>query len=204
MIAYIHGMITSVDAESIIVETHGVGYHIACPNPYAFQSQLNKTLRIYTYHYVREDNEMLYGFKSSEQKSLFSKLLNVSGIGPKGALAILAATSVGEFVSAVEREDDAFLTKFPGVGKKTARQMILDLKGKLLEWLPVEQEEETLFYEGKTNDESNKQVDEALEALKALGYSDKELKKIKPSLSQKQNASIDELVRAGLALMMQK
>ncbi|MYL33333.1 Holliday junction branch migration protein RuvA [Pontibacillus yanchengensis] len=204
MIAYIQGVLTSIDAESVIVEASGVGYDICCANPFAYQSNKNKEIRIYTYHYVREDTQMLYGFKTPEEKSLFAKLLNVSGIGPKGALAILASTSVGEVVSAIEREDDTFLTKFPGVGKKTARQMILDLKGKLTEWLPVEQEEGTIFFEGETKEEQSKHLEEAIEAMKALGYSEKELKSIRPRLQEETTTSTDDLVRKGLSLMMQK
>ncbi|KGX89000.1 Holliday junction branch migration protein RuvA [Pontibacillus litoralis] len=203
MIAYIQGVLTTIDSNSIVVEANGVGYHIACGNPFAFQADINQSIRIHTYHYVREDVQMLYGFKTTEQRSLFAKLLNVTGIGPKGALAILASTSVGDFVSAIEREDDAFLTKFPGVGKKTARQMILDLKGKLLEWLPVENDDSTLFYEQSAPD-CNKQVEEALAALKALGYSDRELKSVRTKLLKEETTSIDELVRKGLAFMMQK
>ncbi|KGP73903.1 Holliday junction branch migration protein RuvA [Pontibacillus yanchengensis] len=204
MIAYIQGVLTSIDAESVIVEANGVGYDICCANPFAYQANKNKEVRIYTYHYVREDTQMLYGFKTPEEKSLFAKLLNVSGIGPKGALAILASTSVGEVVSAIEREDETFLTKFPGVGKKTARQMILDLKGKLTEWLPVEQEEGTIFFEGETKEEQSKQLEEAIEAMKALGYSEKELKSIRPRLQEETTTSTDDLVRKGLSLMMQK
>lgn len=205
MIAYIKGTLTMIEGENVVVETNGVGYDISCANPYSFQSSMNKEVIIHTYHYVREDAQMLFGFKIPEEKSLFAKLLNVSGIGPKGALAILASTSVGEVVSAIEREDDKFLTRFQGVGKKTARQMILDLKGKLTDWMPVEQDESSIFYEGEqTQSEQTKMVDEALEALKALGYSEKEVKSIRPKLEKEEVSSVDEYVRKGLSLMMQK
>ena len=81
--------------------------------------------------HVREDAQQLFGFTSLEQRELFRKLIQVSGIGPKGALAILASGNPTQVIQAIEMEDEAFLVKFPGVGKKTARQMILDLKGKL-------------------------------------------------------------------------
>lgn len=205
MIAYIKGTLAMIDTDHVVVETNGVGYEISCANPYAFQSSKNKEITIHTFHYVREDAQLLFGFKTPEEKSLFAKLLNVSGIGPKGALAILASTSVGEVVSAIEREDDTYLTRFPGVGKKTARQMILDLKGKLTEWLPVEEDESSIFFEGdQTQSEQMKMIDEALEAMKALGYSEKELKTIRPKLEKEQVSSVDEYVRKGLSLMMQK
>lgn len=205
MIAYVRGNVAAVSAENVVLEANGIGYEILCANPFAFQSMKGKETLIYTYHYVREDLQTLYGFKTSEEKGIFSKLLNVSGIGPKGALAIVGSTSVGEVVSAIEREDDKFLTRFPGVGKKTARQMILDLKGKLTEWLPVEQDETSIFFEGEqTHAEQSSYVDEALEAMKALGYSDKEIKSIRPKLQKEECSSVDEYVRKGLALMMQK
>lgn len=205
MIAYIKGLLTTIDSTNIVVETNGVGYEISCANPFAFQTNMNKEVKIHTYHYVREDAQLLFGFKTSEEKSLFAKLLNVSGIGPKGALAILASTSVGEVVSAIEREDDKYLTKFPGVGKKTARQMILDLKGKLTEWLPVEADESSIFFAGEhTHAENEKMIEEALQALKALGYSDREIKTVRTTLQKEELSTVDEYVRKGLALMMQK
>src|SRR5690625_5202067 len=137
MIAYIKGNLTYILDESVIVDVQGVGYEIICANPFVFQASLNKEIKIYTYHHVRDDAQLLYGFKSEDEKYLFTKLISVSGIGPKGALAIQGSVDVAEFVAAVEREDDKFLTSFPGVGKKTARQIILDLKGKLTSMLSI-------------------------------------------------------------------
>ncbi|KGX93499.1 Holliday junction DNA helicase RuvA [Pontibacillus halophilus JSM 076056 = DSM 19796] len=205
MIAYIKGTLDSIEGERVFVEAYGVGYDIVCPNPFAFQTLIGQEVKIFTFHYVREDAQLLYGFKRPEEKLLFSKLLNVSGIGPKGALAVLATTSVADIVGAIEREDEKFLTSFPGVGKKTARQMILDLKGKLTEWLPVEQDETTLFFDGDvTTGETTQLVEDAIEALKALGYSERELKKIRQELQKHTLNSVDDYVRKGLALMLQQ
>ncbi|GGF07028.1 Holliday junction ATP-dependent DNA helicase RuvA [Halobacillus andaensis] len=203
MIAYVKGNVTSIDEEAIAVETQGVGYEILCANPFSFQSDLHKEIKVHTYHYVREDQQLLFGFKKKEDKLLFAKLLNVSGIGPKGALAILGSVSVPEFVSAIEQEDDKYLTRFPGVGKKTARQMILDLKGKLIVWLPDEQNEQTIFFQEEGSDKQKREyIDEALEALKALGYSDKELKMVKPELAKANQGNVDDYIRQGLQLLM--
>ncbi|WP_347862674.1 Holliday junction branch migration protein RuvA [Salimicrobium sp. PL1-032A] len=200
MIAYINGLLTSIEEESIIVEVQGIGYEIFCANPFYFEPNMNKEVKIHTYHHVREDAQILFGFAKKEDKYLFSKLLNVSGIGPKGALAILAGVSVADFVGAIEREDDKYLTKFPGVGKKTARQMILDLKGKLVDWIPDEENEATIFYTEARADQSL--VAEALEALEALGYSDKELQVIKPELHKVEADKVDDYVRHGLQLLL--
>lgn len=199
MIAYIKGEVTQVDSSFIIVEAMGVGYELLCPNPFVFQKYKNSTATIYTYHYVREDAEHLYGFESLREKMLFSRLLQVSGIGPKGALAIVAASEVEEIASAIEREDDAFLTKFPGVGKKTARQMILDLKGKVQEWIPDGPEQIT-----PTTNTSNQPLEEAMEALRSLGYTEKEIQKVQKQFKNEASKTPDEYIRLALAFMMKK
>ncbi|SFJ17102.1 Holliday junction DNA helicase subunit RuvA [Halobacillus dabanensis] len=203
MISYVKGRVTTLDEGSVTIEINGMGYEVLCANPFHFQDNMNQEVKIHTYHYIREDNQTLYGFKKKEDKQLFAQLLNVSGIGPKGALAILGTVSVPEFVSAIEQEDDKYLTKFPGVGKKTARQMILDLKGKLVVWLPDEENENTLFYqEDLSSKEKKALLEDALEALKALGYTEKEVKLVRTELEKAKHGSVDDYVRQGLQLLM--
>ncbi|MCA0969956.1 Holliday junction branch migration protein RuvA [Halobacillus litoralis] len=205
MIAYIKGQLTTIEDTAIYLEAGGIGYEVLCPNPFRFQDHLNKEVKVHTYHYVREDQQTLFGFKKKEDKQLFAQLLNVSGIGPKGALAILGTVSVPEFVSAIEQEDDKYLTKFPGVGKKTARQMILDLKGKLIVWLPDEKNEDTIFYQdGLTTQEKRERIEDAVEALKALGYTEKEVKLVRTELEKAKEGTVDDFVRQGLQLLMKK
>jgi Holliday junction DNA helicase RuvA len=203
MIAYIKGTLSLIDDQAVIVETKGVGYEIFCANPFVFQEEVGNQVKIYTYHYVREDAQILYGFKKTEEKVLFSKILNVSGIGPKGALSILGTAKVRDFVAAIEREDEKYLTSFSGVGKKTARQMILDLKGKL-PYAETSGGETGTEVNGGTDPNQEKALEEAIEAMKSLGYSDKELKSILPTLKKETHTNTDEYVRKGLALMMQK
>ena len=199
MIAYIKGNLTYILDDSVIVDVQGVGYEIICANPFAFQASLNKEIKIYTYHHVRDDAQLLYGFKNEDEKYLFTKLISVSGIGPKGALAIQGSVDVAEFVSAVEQEDDKFLTSFPGVGKKTARQIILDLKGKLTSMLSITDQPEA---EINGEQQNTAVVKEAQEALKALGYTEREIKAILPQLQKDTSNNIDELIRKALALLM--
>ncbi|UFT97900.1 Holliday junction branch migration protein RuvA [Radiobacillus kanasensis] len=203
MIAYIRGNLDSIQDDAIYVESHGVGYEIFCTNPFVFQDKVGEEIRVYTYHYVREDAQLLFGFRKTEEKFLFKKLLNVSGIGPKGALAILGNAGVPDFVAAIEREDEKFLTSFPGVGKKTARQMILDLKGKLSVDMGVQLEGVDITPEKAPSVES-KALEEAFAALRSLGYSDREIKFITPKLRESKLTTTDELIRKGLALMMEK
>lgn len=201
MIAYIKGMLTYILDDSIIMDVQGIGYELFCANPFVFQSSLHKEIKIHTYHHVREDAQILYGFKNEDEKFLFTKLISVSGIGPKGALAILGGVDVAGIAAAIEREDDKFLTSFPGVGKKTARQIILDLKGKLTNVLTIT-EVETDMANAKPADAEGLQ--EAAEALKALGYTDREIKGIMPELKATASKNADELIRKALSLLMKK
>lgn len=199
MIAYIQGTLTYILDETVIVDVQGVGYEIFCANPCVFQTSLNKELRIYTYYHVRDDAHLLYGFKNEEEKYLFTKLISVSGIGPKGALLIQGSTDAEEFVAAIEREDDKFLTSFPGVGKKTARQIILDLKGKLTAVFSLTAQPESVTDSYQQNSET---LAEAQEALKALGYTEREVRGIIPQLQKESSTNTDELIRKALTLLM--
>lgn len=131
MIDYLHGKIVHIDAEYVVVDVRDVGYRVFTPNPYEFAGK-DEAVTIYIHHHVREDAILLYGFLSREQQTLFRKLLDVSGIGPRVALGILSAGRPETVVAAIQQENIGFLTKLPGIGKKTAQRMILDLKDKLL------------------------------------------------------------------------
>src|SRR5690625_108213 len=199
MIAYIKGILTYIQDDVIIVDVHGVGYEIICANPFVFQDFMNKELLVYTYHHVREDAQNLYGFKSEDEKYLFTKLISVSGIGPKSGLAIQGSVDVSDFVSAIEREDEKYLMSFPGVGKKTSRQIILDLKGKLTRLLSVTTPEDKLPLE---NDSISESLLETKEALKSLGYTDREINAIIPQLQKNDSQNTDEMIRQALTLLM--
>lgn len=195
MIESITGNVDYITAEFVVINNNGIGYKVICPNPFIYK--LNEQRSVYTYHYVREDVLALYGFINRKERDLFLKLLNVSGIGPKGALAIVAFGQPEQVVNAIEHEDEKFLTKFPGVGKKTARQMILDLKGKLSIFADAEITE-GLFAEVET---SGDELDEAIEALTVLGYGRKEIQKVLPEL-KKEKMSANEYVKAALKKLM--
>ena len=196
MYAYIKGIVTQLYPSHIVVEANGIGYEIQTPNSYRFQSQLDKETQVYTQLIVREDAQLLYGFVNLEEKDMFLSLIKVTGIGPKSALAILATSTPNEVAIAIENENESYLTKFPGIGKKTARQIILDLKGKLIiteesEWFP------------ETKDASQDVLEEALLALEALGYSKREITKVKKNLEKESFDSVDACVKRGLALLIQ-
>ncbi|PSL45125.1 Holliday junction DNA helicase subunit RuvA [Salsuginibacillus halophilus] len=199
MIECVKGPVIYTGSDGITVEAGSVGYFIHCPNPFVYRSE-QASVTVYTYQHVREDAIRLYGFPTREERQIFEQLLGVSGIGPKGALAILASGRPEQVVNAIEQEQESFLVKFPGVGKKTARQMILDLKGKLAPFagLAGYAEGGPLF---ESEPAGNEALEEALEALKALGYGEKEVEKIKPKL-EVESLTTDEYVRKGLAFML--
>ncbi|HIB1873405.1 TPA: Holliday junction branch migration protein RuvA [Enterococcus faecium] len=200
MYEYLTGVVTFINPYYIVVETNGIGYQIGLGNPYRYSSKLNQKIKIYVHQVIREDAHLLYGFDSLEEKQLFLRLVSVSGIGPKSALAIMASEDHSGLIQAVESSDVTYLTKFPGVGKKTAQQMILDLKGKFGE-LSIDTPF-SLFDEANTKDATA--LSEAMEALSALGYSDREIKRVEKQLKEVDNQTTDEYLRQALKLMMKK
>ena len=196
MYAYIKGKISQLYPTHIVVENNGIGYEIQTPNSYRFQSQLEEEAQVFTQLIVREDTHLLYGFIDLEEKDMFLNLIKVTGIGPKSALAILAASTPNEVKIAIENENEAYLTKFPGIGKKTARQIILDLKGKL-----TITEESELF--AQADESKNDVLEEAVLALEALGYSKREITKVKKSLEKETFDTVDACVKRALALLIQ-
>lgn len=199
MYAYIKGTLSQLFPTHVVVETCGIGYEIQTPNSYRFQKYLEKEVQIYTSLIVREDAQLLYGFINEEEKEMFLSLIKVTGIGPKSALAILASSTPNEVKLAIENENDAYLTQFPGIGKKTARQIVLDLKGKVT---ITEENSDDLLQTQVNGNEQNQIISEALLALQALGYSKRELTKVEKSLNKHNVNSVDEAVKIGLQTLV--
>ncbi|ADU29753.1 Holliday junction branch migration protein RuvA [Evansella cellulosilytica] len=203
MIESLTGVVSNIEIESVTLNVHDVGYLVFCANPFRYEENINEKVTIYTYQHVREDAIKLYGFKNRDERKLFEKLLQVSGIGPKGALAILATGEPTLVVQAIEAENEKFLVKFPGVGKKTARQIILDLKGKLVDFLQESGGEDTkLIAIDDDMQLENYELEEALEALKALGYVDREINKVLPKLKDTKETT-DGYIKIALKLMLE-
>lgn len=194
MFEYLNGELAHILPTAIVIDVHGVGYQVVFANPYRLQDSLKKQIKVLVQQVVREDSITLYGFISSEERELFQRLISVSGIGPKSAISILANDDTEGFVSAVESGNVTYLTKFPGVGKKTAQQIILDLKGKFE--VHPEQLEDT---ETPTNAAT---LDEAKEALLGLGYSAKEITKIWKSLEAEAPSTTQEALKVAFKLLM--
>lgn len=199
MYAYIKGTLTVLNPTHVVVEASGVGYEIQTPNSYRFQKQMDQEVVIHTSLIVREDAQLLYGFINQEEKDMFLSLIKVTGIGPKSALAILASSSPNDVKIAIENENDAYLTQFPGIGKKTARQIVLDLKGKVQ---INEVDSSQLLNMGIDSNDATAIVKEAMLALEALGYSKRELTKVEKTLTKESFESVDDAVKRGLQLLI--
>ena len=183
MYSYIKGYVKEQEGNYIVLENNGIGYHIFVSNPFQFQT--DKEVKVYLYNQVREDENSLYGFATKEEKELFERLLNVKGVGPKLIMPMFATGSVSGIIDAIDRENILYLKKFPKVGDKVARQIILDLKGKLT----------TI-----SNTPSTSGFDELVSVLEGLGYKTADIKKVLPNLDA--SAPIESQVKDALKLML--
>ncbi len=181
MFNYIKGIIDSNTVNSIVVDNNGIGYNIFVANPYSFE--IGETCKVYLYCHIREDELSFYGFKTIEERDLFLRLINVKGLGPKVAMPMFATGSVSGIVDAIDRENIIYLTKFPKVGDKLARQIILDLKGKLA--APT-----------TPAGESN----ELVAVLESLGYKTADIKKVLPHINY--SDTIENQVKEALKYML--
>lgn len=184
MYSYLNGVVTEVESNYITIDVQGIGYMVYTANPYMFEQ--GKTYKVYIYQLVKEDEQSLYGFKTLEDKDLFLRLISVKGLGCKMALPMLASGSTSGIIDAIERENILYLKKFPKIGDKVARQIILDLKGKLT---------------SSTNkNDLVVELDELVEVLKGLGYKAPDIKKILPSIDK--NKNIEDQIKEALRLLL--
>ena len=198
MYEYMRGVLVAVYPTYVVLDVNGIGYQILVANPFRYSSMTEDEVQIYLHQAVREDSMTLYGFQDYKAKQLFLKLISVSGIGPKSGLSILANGDHEGLIQAVETENLTYLTKFPGVGKKTASQIVLDLKGKLTELL-----DGTSFNEpASLAPDENAHIAEAEEALQGLGYSVREINKVIPKLKTQTFSGTEEVLRAAFKLLL--
>lgn len=195
MLEYLKGTLVSIHPTYLVIETNKIGYIVIASTPYYWSDQMGQEIEVYCELVVREDAMTLYGFKSESEKKLFQTLNKVSGIGPKSALSILAADDNEGLVQAIESADSTYLTKFPGVGKKTANQIILDLKGEL----------QPITDETAVPDSQQVQIhEEILEALSGLGYSKREVTKIEKQLKSESFDSVQTGLSYAFKLLLKK
>jgi Holliday junction DNA helicase, RuvA subunit len=200
MIDFLKGPVVHWDSEYVVLDVRDVGYRVFTPNPYAF-ARSSEPVTVFIHHHVREDAIQLFGFASRDEQTMFRKLLDVSGIGPRVALGVLAGSKPEAIVAAIQQENINFLTKLPGIGKKTAQRMILDLKDKLGNApLAFGADASAWIEESSPADQKVGAWAEAREALEALGYTGAELNKAFEGLREsiKPDESVDSLMKRAL------
>lgn len=185
MYSYIKGIVSEVNSNSIVIDVNNIGYLIYVANPFSYE--INNEVKVYLYNKISEDEYSLYGFKEKSEYELFLKLISVKGLGAKLALPILATGSISGIVDAINRENILYLTKFPKIGEKLARQIILDLKGKI---------------DIEVNSEEVSDLEDLVDTLVALGYKSSEIKKIIPQVSRE--LSLEEQVKEALRLLLSR
>ncbi len=183
MIGFLRGIVKSTNQNTLLIDVSGVGYRVLSPLSLAVTLSKNDPCELYIHTHVREDQITLYGFKEEADLFVFEKLISVSGIGPKSALAMLSVHSPSSLAQAIEEGNTDLLSHTPGVGKKTAEKIILELKGKLSMFITEEKGDETL---------------EVRLALEALGYSPKEIMLSLKELTDKEGKSTSTLIKEAL------
>ena len=182
MISFIEGTVDSIGADYVILDNHGMGYKMQ----YAHTSdlKLNEKVKLYTYMHISENDISLFAFNSVNEQDLFLKLISVKGLGPKTAISMLAKTSVNRLISVIDSGDVTALKTVPGIGNKTASQIILDLKGKI-------------ELEGDVSDDSTADL---FEVLQGLGYKTSEINKVIKNVDPSLNVEMQ--VKEALKLLL--
>ena len=197
MIGRLKGIIVDKNAPQIIIDINGLGYEVETPLSTFCRLRLGETEVLWTHLVVREDAQLLYGFSEKEERALFRLLLKVSGVGPKLALALLSGMEPNAFLRCIESEDISTLTKIPGVGKKTAERLMIELRDRIKELMP----HSATPNERLTLTSPLSPVAEAEQALMALGYKPLEAQKA-VALVKSQHEDTAGLIRAALKAMI--
>lgn len=185
MFEFMNGIVDSIESGYIVILVNNIGYKIYVPDPYSYR--INEEYRVYLYEHIREDEDSLFGFKTKEERDFFLKLINVKGLGPKMALPIIATGSFTSIADAIENNHLSYLKKFPKIGDKVAKQMVLDLKGKL-----------NTVNTGLFAKEDF--ADELTEVLLGLGYKQADVKKVATKVDG--NLSLEDQIKEALKLML--
>lgn len=192
MIAFIRGIVASYGTDWLVVDHDGMGWQMAYPH--TDQIHLNEEIMVYTYMHFTENETSLFGFASQSEKELFMRLISVKGLGPKTAMNMLASAGADVIVQAIETGDVERLKKMQGIGAKSASQIVLDLKGKLV---PIANKNK----EASTSKQYPDEINDAIEGLKGLGYKTSELGAAINEMSEKPGLTAKEYLQIGLRVM---
>ena len=198
MYSYIIGKVVNKFKNILILENNNIGYEIYMTEIALSELSIDEEAKIYTYYNVTQDNISLYGFKNLEEKKMFENLISVSKIGAKTAIGILSSISTTEFAIAIITNDIPRLSKLPGIGKKTAQRLVLEIIDKV-------KAEEIIFIEEKDSNSNESHISitekekDVLEALKVLGYNAKEAEKVMGSLDI--TSSTEDMIKQALKIL---
>lgn len=190
MIAWLQGVVLSVKAPAIVVNVNGVGYELEAPMPTIYQlPAVGEQVTLHVHTVIREDAQLLYGFHALRERDIFRELLKISGVGPKVALAILSTLSAEEFFACISSADMARLVAVPGIGKKTAERLMVEMKNRFANQLDGDMAVDT------TTNPSARQ--DAIDALQALGYKQADAVRAIKSLNDAELTS-EQMIRQAL------
>ncbi|EGG99343.1 Holliday junction DNA helicase RuvA [gamma proteobacterium IMCC2047] len=196
MIGRIKGVLIEKSPPDICVDVQGVGYELQVPmNTFYRLPDVDHPVSLYTHFVVREDAQLLYGFYEARERELFRAVIKINGVGPKLGLAILSGIEASDFVRVVHNNDVAALTKVPGIGKKTAERLVIEMRDKLKDWPEAPGD-----LQASLNSAAADGTDEAVSALLALGYKPKDAEKAIKSIAV-EGMSSQELIRQALKSM---
>jgi Holliday junction DNA helicase RuvA len=201
MIAYISGKLLEKEANTVIVDVQGVGYEVAIPLSTFYElGELGEDVSLRIYTHVREDTLQLFGFKTLRERELFLHLISVSGIGPKSAITALSGMSADEIIGAIRSNNLARLNSIPGVGKKTAERLVIELRDKIAKLAGLASEE--MKAEGIPASSGDDVYDDAISALINLGYQRASAEKaLKQAMQEGTEMSVQKLLRRSLQLL---
>ncbi|MGR3969019.1 Holliday junction branch migration protein RuvA [Shewanella sp. 1180_01] len=205
MIGRLRGVLVEKQAPEILIDVNGVGYELQMPLTSFYElPEVNHETMVYTHFVVREDAQLLYGFITKQERALFRLLIKTNGVGPKLALTILSGMTAGEFVGCVERDDIVTLVKLPGVGKKTAERLLVEMRDKLKSLMEASAGSEREFVLQSNYSLAptvNSAEEDAISALISLGYKPPQASK-SVSAAYKEGMDSETLIKAALKSML--
>ena len=205
MIGLLRGILIHKQAPNLLLDVNGVGYEMqASMLTFLDLPELHSETTLFTHFIVREDAQTLYAFSTLAERELFRSLLRVNGVGPKMALAIVSTMSLSEFSHYIRNDNTTALTKIPGVGKKTAERLIIEMRDRIGQLAPTSIDNTSTSLEDTTSHvmSSHNQEEEAVNALLALGYKPTQASKMVANVAQ-QADSIEEMIRLALKSSLQ-
>jgi len=205
LIGRLRGLLLEKTAPDVLIECNGVGYEVTMPMTSIYTlPELNEEAIVYIHFVVREDAQLLYGFANKIERKLFRLLIKVNGVGPKLGLAILSSMSADQFVSCVRHDDVSTIVKIPGVGKKTAERLLIEMRDRLKDWQVDTQSvvANSLFISNEVEDTFvNDEKGDAINALISLGYNQSQADKAVKGIFERGMKS-EDLIREALKAML--